>query len=40
MMVATDMPDFENMSPEEMLHWMETQAQQQAEKDESLFSER
>ncbi len=38
-MVATDMPDFENMSPEEMLHWMETQAQQQAEPDESLFSE-
>ena len=38
-MVATDMPDFENMSPEEMLHWMETQVQQQAEPDESLFSE-
>ena len=37
-MAAADMPDFENMSPEEMFRWMETLAKRQGVKDEELLT--
>ncbi|MFZ4827377.1 MAG: hypothetical protein ACOYLB_08475 [Phototrophicaceae bacterium] len=37
-MVAADMPDFDNMSPEEMFRWMETLAKRQGVKDEELLT--